>query len=78
MILPLVPILIQIAVAVALMALSILLTPRPKAAATEAQDLEAPKASAGTPIPVVFGTKTVSGVNVLWYGEKTTARYKVK
>lgn len=69
--------LIQLAVSVALMTLSYIIMPKPKQEKPEVQDLEEPKAEAGQPIPVVFGTKTVSGLNILWYGEKTTRKYEV-
>lgn len=65
------------AVAVSI-AVSFLLRPKvhkPKADAVK--DLENPTADAGRPIPVVFGTITVKGVNVLWFGEKSTRTYKV-
>jgi predicted phage tail protein len=73
----LVPFLIQLAVSVALMTLAYIIAPKPKQEKSEAQDLPEPKAEAGAPIPVVFGTKTVSGLNILWYGEKTTKKYEV-
>lgn len=41
------------------------------------QDFEDPTADAGRPIPVVFGTMTVKGTNVLWYGDKQTRRSKI-
>lgn len=48
-----------------------LLTPKPKKAKPEAaKDMENPTADAGRPIPVVFGTVTVKGLNVLWFGDK--------
>lgn len=63
--------------AVALTAVSFLLMPRPKAPKPEAvKDLEDPTAEAGRPIPVVFGTITVKGLNLLWYGEKSFNTYK--
>jgi hypothetical protein len=49
-------------------------TPKPEAA----KDLEDPTAEAGRPIPVVFGTITVKGLNVLWFGDKKHITYKVK
>lgn len=77
MVFQLVPFLIQLAVSVALMTLAYIIMPKPKAEKPEAQDLQEPKADAGKPIPVVFGTKTVKGLGVLWYGEKTTNKYEV-
>lgn len=73
----LVPFLIQLAVSVALSVLAAIILPKPKQEKPEAQDLQEPKAEAGKPIPVVFGTKKVQGLNILWYGEKTTRKYDV-
>lgn len=61
------------------LALNLLLAPKVKAPKPEAlKDLESPTAEAGRPIPVVFGTITVKGLNVLWYGEKSFTTKKVK
>lgn len=71
--------LIMLLVSLALNIVSYLLTPKPKTAKPEAaQDMEDPTAEAGRPIPVVFGTMTVKGLNVLWFGEKRINTYKVK
>lgn len=60
-------------------ALSILLRPKIKAPKPDAvTDFEDPTAEAGRPIPVAFGTITVKGLNILWFGDKTHRRYKVK
>lgn len=65
--------------AVASVALSLLLAPKIKTPKPEAaKDLEDPTAEAGRPIPVVFGTVTVKGLNVLWYGDKSFKTSKVK
>ena len=61
------------------LALNLLLAPKPKAPKPEAaKDLEDPTAEAGRPIPVVFGTVTVKGLNLLWFGEKSLRTSKVK
>lgn len=68
-----------IGAAILAVALSILFRPKPKKPRPdETKDLENPTAEAGRPIPVVFGTITVKGVNVLWFGEKRTKTKKVK
>lgn len=60
-------------------ALLALFMPKPKAPKPpEATDLENPVAEAGKPIPVVFGTILVKGLNVLWYGNKSKNTRKVK
>lgn len=50
--------------------------PAPKPAALE--DFDVPVAEEGRPIPVVFGTVTVTGPNVLWYGDLSTTAIKQK
>jgi hypothetical protein len=44
--------------------------PSPKPASLN--DFEVPTADQGRPIPVVFGTVTVTGPNVIWYGDLGT------
>lgn len=66
------------AVAVSI-AVSILLRPKSKTPKPDAaKDLEDPTAEAGRPVPVVFGTMTIKGLNVLWFGDKSLRTYKVK
>jgi hypothetical protein len=58
---------------------SYLLSPKAKKAKPEhAKDLEDPVAEAGMPIPVPFGSITVKGINILWFGEKATHEYQVR
>ncbi len=72
------PILVLLAITVALAVLNYLLMPKPKAPKPEeVKDLEDPTSEAGRPIPVVFGTITVKGLNCLWYGDKGKRTYKV-
>lgn len=69
---------IQIAITVAMLIVSYLLAPKPKAPQPNAtKDFEAPTADAGRPIPVVFGTKTVKGTNILWWGDKRILSHKI-
>lgn len=73
------PFWLVIGLAIAAVALTFLLAPRIKAPKPEAaKDLEDPTTEAGRPVPVVFGTITVKGLNVLWYGEKSKDTFKVK
>lgn len=68
---------VQIAIGLAIAAVGFILTPQPKRTKPpEAQDLEAPTAEAGRPIPVVFGSITVRGANILWYGDKDVYQYE--
>lgn len=71
----LIPLLISLAISAA----SYLITPKPKAPKPPAvQQADAPTADAGKPIPVIFGTITVTELNVLWFGESTYRQYDVK
>lgn len=71
------PFLLQIAAGVALSVVAYLIMPKPKAPKPEVRDLEAPTASAGRPMPKLWGTKDISGVNILFVAEKTTRQYEV-
>lgn len=66
----------QLAFAIVMAVVSYALQPRPKtpvpAAATE---MDSPTASAGTPLPVVFGTMTVKSANFLGYWAKEIHEY---
>ena len=66
----------QLAIAIVVAVISYALQPRPKmpvpAAATE---MDNPTASAGTPLPVVFGTMTVKSANFLGYWAKEVHEY---
>jgi uncharacterized membrane protein len=50
--------------------------PQPKPASIE--DFDVPVAEEGRPIPVVFGTVTLTGANVLWYGDLRSTPIKSK
>lgn len=57
----------------ALLALAIVtyyFLPKPKVEVPQVEDMENPTADAGRPVPVVFGTLQVTGLNVLWFGDK--------
>ena len=62
-------ILLQIFIAVAMAIVSYMLTPKPKQEKKETTPGEAPTASAGKPVPVLFGTMRIKDVNCLWYGD---------
>lgn len=69
----------QIIVAIVLAVISYALSPRPKLPRREAtQELEAPTASAGKPIPVVFGEVTITEPNCLGYWDINTQIERVK
>jgi hypothetical protein len=65
-------------IALALMVVAYLIMPKPKQASPEVQDMDDPTAEAGRPIPVLFGTMTIKGLNVLWFGEKRYQKRKIK
>ena len=68
-----------IGLAIVSAALNFLLRPKVKAPKpSELTDLEDPTTEAGRPVPVVFGTLTVKGLNVLWYGEKSRDTFKTR
>lgn len=69
---------ITLLLGIALQILGYLLAPQPKREKpAAAQDLQDPTAEAGRPIPVLFGTMTITGVNVLWFGDKKVIEYEV-
>lgn len=73
------PWLVALLISLALQVVAYIIMPKPKTARPEAAtDLDNPTAEAGRPIPVVFGSVTIKGPNVLWYGEKTINSYQVK
>jgi hypothetical protein len=60
-------------------AISILLAPKPpRPAAATLADFDFPTAEEGRPIPVVFGTRYVTGPNVLWYGDLSSKAIRKK
>jgi hypothetical protein len=70
---------VQLLVAIVLAVVSYLIMPKPKQPQPPGtRDLESPTADAGRPLPVVFGTLTVKGLNVVWYGELQVKTEKVK
>lgn len=65
-------------IAIAFTVVAYLIAPKPKKAQpAAARDLEAPTADAGRPVPVVFGTLTVKGLNVLWYGKLSQNTFEI-
>lgn len=74
---PIPALVIAVVAAVGAVALTLLFMPKPKARKNDAMDdFENPTAEAGRPVPVVFGTITVKGLNVLWFGNKQAQTYK--
>lgn len=62
---------VQLLIGLALSVVSYVLMPKPKAPKPpQASDFDSPTADRGRPVPVVFGSVRVKGVNILWYGDK--------
>lgn len=56
-----------------------IITPKPKAPKPSAvEDAKAPTADKGRPVPKVWGTVTVRGINVLWWGDRSKNSYMIK
>ncbi|MGX7874454.1 MULTISPECIES: hypothetical protein [unclassified Mesorhizobium] len=74
----LLPLLINLLIGVGLQVLGYLLMPKPKSDKTqEVTDMDNPTAEGGRPIPVVFGEMWVTGVNIIWFGDKATTTRQV-
>lgn len=70
---------VQIVIAIVIAMIAYALAPKPKAPKPDtSQQLEAPTAEAGRPLPVVFGEVTIQSPNCLWYGDLETVVVKVK
>lgn len=69
---------LNLLIGLALMVVAYLIMPKPKMESPEIQDMDDPTAEAGRPLPVVFGTVTVKGLNVLWFGQKSYRTRKVR
>lgn len=70
---------IPLLIGLALNIIAYLILPKPKQPKPEpAKDMDNPTAEAGRPVPVVFGTLTVKGLNNLGYWDKETVRKEVK
>lgn len=71
--------LVMFLIAFAMNVAAYLLMPKPKQPKpAEAEDAEDPTAEAGRPLPVVFGTIEVRGLNVLDYTDKSKNSYEIK
>ena len=72
------PFWLLIAAVVALTVINYLITPKPKTPKPDSvKDLDDPTSEAGRPVPVPFGTITIKGLNLLWFGDKGKRTYKV-
>ena len=70
---------VALLIGLALNIIAYLIMPKPKQPKPPAaKDLEDPTAESGRPMPVVFGTITVKGGNIVWFGEKSLKEYEKK
>jgi len=67
----------QLGIALVIAAIGYALAPKPPTPKPASiQDIDIPTAEEGRPVPVVFGTVTVTGPNVIWYGDLSTKKIK--
>lgn len=69
---------LSLIIALAVAVVSFLLMPKPRSSTPETEDMDDPTAEAGRPMPVLFGTMTVKGLNVLHFGDKWYSKRKIK
>lgn len=70
---------IQLLIGLALNIVAYLIMPKPKQdQPAEVKDLEDPTAEAGRPLPVVFGSVLVKGLNVMDFSDKQTIMRKLR
>lgn len=70
---------VQLLIGIALNIVAYLIMPKPKQEQpNEIKDLEDPTAEAGRPLPVVFGSLMVKGLNVIDFMEKRTVMRELR
>lgn len=70
---------VQLLIGIALNIVAYLIMPKPKQdQPNEIKDLEDPTAEAGRPLPVVFGSLMVKGLNVIDFMEKRTVMRELR
>lgn len=70
---------ITLLIGLAINIVAYLIMPKPKQPQpAETKDLQDPTAEAGRPLPVVFGSIRVQGLNVIWFGDKSTVMRTLK
>jgi hypothetical protein len=69
----------QVVLWVATQVISYALRPKPQSAKPASiNDFQVPTAEEGREIPVLFGTRDITGPNVVWYGDLGTKAVKSK
>jgi hypothetical protein len=70
--------LIKMLVVITVLVVAYLIMPKPKQSKPDsARDMENPTAEAGREMPVIFGTKTIKGLNVLDFTDKSISTYEI-
>ena len=65
------PFFVQLLIGLAINIVAYMLIPKPKTPKPEAaKDLDDPVAEAGKPLPVLSGSITVKGLNIMYWGQK--------
>ncbi len=69
----------QFVIGVGLQLLGSLFAPKPEEPKPpHLDDFEEPTADSSRPVPVIFGTVEITGINSLWWGDKAIRRRDVK
>jgi len=70
---------ISLLIGLAINIVAYLIMPKPKQPQpAETKDLQDPTATAGRPLPVPFGSIRVQGLNVIWFGDRSTVMRTLK
>jgi len=67
-----------VAAFVVALVVSFALTPKPQIQTPGIGEIKAPTADDGREIPVLFGTRNLTGPNVVWYGDIKTVPIRTK
>lgn len=67
---------VQIAIWVGLQIVSYLLTPKAQTQTQTPGEVEATTVDSSSPVPVLFGTRLLTGANCIWYGDIGTTPIK--
>lgn len=69
----------QMVVGISMQAIGLLFQPKPEEPKPPSlDDWDEPTSDSSRPIPVVFGTVELKGLNALWWGDKAIERRDVK
>lgn len=68
---------LNIIISLALSVVAYLLAPKPTQPKTTTKNIADPTASAGIPVPVLFGTMTIKSPNCIWFGDRSYTKTQV-